>query len=191
MAKDAVFEAVRRAIIHATEEVRAIVNLSIQRNFQAGGRPSWPKAQRGGATLMDTGRLSRAILVTMVGEHSIGRGGNGRVTVEVKTQGIVYAAIHQFGGVIKPVHAKALAIPLTPEARSKSPRDMPGLFVVKKGDKVTLCSEDKGGKVKAQYALVKSVTIPARPYIMLQPQDLRDIWAAFDSQVKDIVLYEL
>lgn len=50
-----------------------------------------------------------------------------------------YAGIQEHGGVIRPKNAKALAIPLTPEAASyNSPRDMPGLTMIKRKGKPPL-----------------------------------------------------
>jgi len=75
-----------------------------------------------------------------------------------------YAAIHEFGGVIKPKNAKFLAIPVSSAAKilisprkfkdgelSFLPRSFGGLLV------------DRDGEV--QFVLRTSVTIPAHPYL--------------------------
>lgn len=75
-----------------------------------------------------------------------------------------YAAIHEFGGTIRPKNAEALAVPLTPEAKKyASPREFPRKLHVQ-------VSEDgkaflAGARGKPYYILLKSVTIPARPYL--------------------------
>lgn len=71
-----------------------------------------------------------------------------------------YAAIHEFGGVIKPKTAKHLAIPVG--SYTGSPRTHSDLKV-RKTTKGNLVMVDGGGKV--QYVLKKSVEIPARPYM--------------------------
>jgi len=88
------------------------------------------------------GRLSGSITVTDVPGEPLARA--------IGTD-VIYARIHEYGGVITPVHADALAIPL-----------------------------DGGG-----VAFVKSVTIPARPYLepaleAVAPQIAQDFEAEID-----------
>lgn len=97
----------------------------VRKNFQEGhapdGRPWKPLAhgragQGGGALpLRDNG-----VLLASITGKAIGNG------IAVGTN-VVYAALHQFGGVVRPKKAKFLAIPLTKEAkRAGSPRKFPG-----------------------------------------------------------------
>ncbi len=75
-----------------------------------------------------------------------------------------YAAIQEYGGVIKPKNATWLAIPITEAARAVvSPRNFTGTlhFRGKKGSGSAALIDDAG---QVQYALKKSVTIPAQPY---------------------------
>ena len=100
---------------------------------------------------------------------------------------VPYAAIHEYGGIIRPVRRKWLAIPL-PIARTaagvsryQTPRDVPGLrFMLSKRGNALLV--DKKGV--PWYVLKKSVTIPKRPYLLpallkagdrLQKQLMRDV----------------
>ena len=73
---------------------------AVMQNFGDGGRPSWlgPK-YRAGKPLIDTGALRGSISEDSGNEHAV-----------VGTN-LIYAAIHNFGGVIRPKSAKALAIP--------------------------------------------------------------------------------
>jgi phage virion morphogenesis protein len=89
-------------------EIGEIVRTSVERNFDAGGRPKWNESARvkreGGQTLSLSGRLRRSFAV---------QAGNDRVAVGTN---VVYAAIHQLGGktgphVIKPKRANALFWP--------------------------------------------------------------------------------
>lgn len=80
---------------------------------------------------------------------------------------VVYARIHEVGGTIVPKNGKFLAIPLAPAltgagvSRYPSPRDVPGLSF--RGNPARGVLVDKAGT--PWYALVKRVTIPARPYL--------------------------
>lgn len=98
------------------------------------------------------------------------------------------ARLHLYGGVVKPVKAKMLSIPLTVEAaRYGSPRRFPRkLFILKRANELddgrvrrsavlaeSLVRKARGGKrgatkpvgtVVAHYLLVRSVKIPARPF---------------------------
>ena len=80
-----------------------------------------------------------------------------RVWMAIGTD-VVYAAIHEFGGVILPKHAKFLAIPIGDLVGSPRLHD---LRFAKRGNLYVL--EDAGGNV--QYVLKSQVVIPARPYM--------------------------
>lgn len=81
----------------------------------------------------------------------------------IVTSSAPYARIHETGGTIRPVRASALAIPLTGGARaSGGPRSMAGLFIPK-GKAVLALS--RGGRISPQFALARSVTLPARGYL--------------------------
>lgn len=81
-----------------------------------------------------------------------------------------YARIHHEGGIIKPRKSKYLAIPLTPAAKAKSPRDFEGTFIAKN------CIMKKiDGKIVALYVLKKRVKIPARPFMFLNTNDKNSI----------------
>lgn len=107
-------------------------------------------------TGLATGNLSRSILVKEDEDNT-----PDRVFVWIGTD-VKYAAIHEFGGTIVPKKGKFLTIPLTKVARGVGAREYPGkLRAVVNGEKGVL--RDESGV--AQYALVKRVTIPARPYL--------------------------
>lgn len=136
---------------------------------------SWPTSRRaeqeGGQTLSLTRRLRNSITFYAT-----------RDKVVVGTN-VRYAAIHQFGGVIRAKNGPFLAIPMTPAARKAgSPRNMPELHVAQtlKGQFFLV-----DGKGVTQYLLRRQVTIPARPYLGASASDraellriLRDHYAA-------------
>ena len=80
-----------------------------------------------------------------------------------------HAAIHNFGGTIRPKNAKALAIPVSKEAkRYSSPRDMAGLQMIPRAGRPPLLVRvvTKGKKnvkevFQIHWVLVKSVTLKA------------------------------
>jgi phage gpG-like protein len=102
--------------------------------------------------LIDTRNLTNAVTAEPEGSS----------TVTIGPRNVVYAAIHEFGGTIKPKAGKYLAIPVTAAARQAgSPRSMGGLhFQLVAGGAALV---DEGGDI--QYVLKTSVTIPARPYV--------------------------
>jgi phage gpG-like protein len=99
---------------------------------------------------------------------------------------MVYAQIHETGGVITAKNAKNLAIPIDPMARGKSPRSIAGLFFTMRGRTKFLALRpmfsrvpyqtktgktryrtmgNEAGVVKLMYLLKPSVTMPKRPYM--------------------------
>lgn len=148
------FAAQLRSLDNALQEqalARALTTAALPIEAQA-------KANIEANDLIDTGTLLRSIGIEVVEVTK------DRVAVAIGTN-LVYAAIHEFGGEIRPRNGKFLSIPLTDEARGApggSPRNFPrDLSPRVNGNKGVLV--DEGGV--AQYALVTSVTIPARPYL--------------------------
>lgn len=101
-----------------------------------------------------------------------------------------YAAIHQFGGEIRPDKAGALAIPISPQALQHSknggkPKDFPKpltliwpkgkptgwLVETKKGSK----KQGIGAKTIFHYLLTGGVSMPARPFFGLGAGDRQEI----------------
>ncbi len=96
-------------------------------------------------------------------------------TVAEGVRGVVgspvrYAAIHETGGEIRPTRAKALTIPIAEEAKRRSARDFPNLFIWKRpGDEgegsAYLAQPTGDGGFKLMYQLRSRVFIPARRYV--------------------------
>ena len=133
--------------------------------------------------LIDTGNLVNSI---QTGEPEVS-GLSGEIEVGTDVE---YAKIHEYGGTIVPKKAKFLAIPITDAARRQGPREFPGkLHVVAtdtKTSRITMHSAvlaDEAGT--PQYALVRSVTIPARPYLRPAIDEHRSaIQGAFAANVR-------
>lgn len=113
-----------------------------------------PASKSGGTTLVRSAKLVNSIAFTTT-QDSVIVGTNLR-----------YARIHHEGGIIRPVNARYLAIPLTKEAAVKRPRDFQSTFI-KKG---VIFQKTADGSITPIYALKKQVTIPARPYMFITPQ---------------------
>lgn len=134
----------------------------------------WPKSRRaagGGQTLSMTRRLRNSITFAAT-----------RDSVTVGTN-VLYAAIHQFGGIIKAKNGPFLAIPITAEARAAgSPRNMPDLHVMQTLKGQFYLANERG---VAQYLLRRQITMPARPYLGLSTSDwtecLRILRAHYDA----------
>lgn len=156
----------------------------VKQNFQQGMDPlgvKWqplkhPRPQGGNKVLLSSGVLMNSIKVKATGSQII------------QSTNIPYAGIHLFGGVIKPKRAKLLAIPLTKEASRYRPRKFPrsnNLFAIYGGSGEGVLLERRGGKEIAQYALVKEVRIPARPFLGFGPRLMRTLEAiAVGEQIK-------
>ncbi|HEX5276493.1 MAG TPA: phage virion morphogenesis protein [Fluviicoccus sp.] len=121
--------------------------------------PSRRASDQGGKTLTGNGILAGSI--------------TSDATIEYAEWGtnMEYAAIHQFGGVIRPVRAKFLAVPITDAARAvPGPRHFPGHLTVAQSLKGQwmLLDPDTG---EVHYLLKKSVEIPARAFLGLSAQN--------------------
>lgn len=161
----------------ATREFARILKTSAQMRFRTergpGGQP-WPKSRRaieeGGKTLSLTRRLRNSITTA-----------HDRTTATVGTN-VVYAAIHQFGGIIRAKKGPFLAIPLTPAARNAgSPRNMPGLHVWQTLKGQFVMGDDKG---TAHYLLKRQVTMPERPFLGASEADKIALINALRSHIE-------
>lgn len=93
----------------------------------------------------------------------------GYIVGEVASEGVIYAAIHEFGGIIKPVTKQFLTVP-APDNRNadgtvkESVADLRASknSFIRNG---TIFKDLGGGNIQAMFFLKKSVTIPARPYM--------------------------
>lgn len=109
-----------------------------------------PKSKSSGTTLVKSAKLINSIRAQVEGDKVV-VGSN-----------LNYARIHHEGGIIRPVNAKYLAIPLTKEAAVKRPRDWDNTFIAK-----GVIFRKVGNDIEALYALKKEVTMPARPYMFI------------------------
>jgi phage gpG-like protein len=113
-----------------------------------------------------SGALARSWRISQVMR---GKGGL-NIAVKLATSS-AYARIHEFGGVIRPKRAKALAVPIHPHAKNHSPREFSNLqFIPRKGRAPLLVraastKTGKNARLEVMYILLKSVTIPKRTYI--------------------------
>ena len=92
-------------------------------------------------------------------------------TVAVIGVRAIYGPVHQHGGVIRPVRAKYLAIPVRPQAaRAGSPRNVAGLVCIKTGTGLILAKVTRRA-VHIWYLLRKEVKIEARPFLGSSPKE--------------------
>lgn len=148
----------------AMRNMARVLKTGAQLRFRAQKGPdgqAWKQSMRarleGGQTMSLTRRLRNSITTAATA-----------TTATVGTN-VVYAAIHQFGGVIRARKGPFLAIPVTPAARSAgSPTRMPGLRVWQtlKGQFV-MGAED--GTV--HFLLRRQVTMPERPFLGVSEAD--------------------
>lgn len=95
--------------------------------------------------------------------------GAGEITGEIGPKGVPYAAIHEFGGTIFPVKAKALTIPTEENRRAdgqpKIPVDRLKDAFIAKGMIFQKIGKGKNAQITPMFILRSSVKIPARPYL--------------------------
>jgi phage gpG-like protein len=152
----------------------------IRRRFDAGGQPgvSWlpPRWREGGKALLDTGRLQRSI------NHRVRKSPGGGVEISVGTAD-VRAAIHHFGGEIRPRNAKALFVPISEKGRRVGPRPKAERDARSaKIFKAAQTSNRRAARMAANelvygvdFILVGKVTIPARPFLFLAPEQKDEV----------------
>ena len=133
--------------------------------------PRMPRLQRsspGVPPARRTGLLSQRITWAVAGPR-----------LDVGTNDERAAMLH-FGGTIRPRTAKALAVPIHPDAQGKRPRDFADLdFIPRKGSgrppllvrKVFRGKSDTLRKMDVMFVLLKSVKLPARPFLVWNPED--------------------
>jgi phage gpG-like protein len=97
------------------------------------------------------------------------------------------AALMHFGGLVVPVRAKVLTIPLTREAaRCGSPRRFPRpLFVLpaRAGRRGGLAERvGKRGKVVLHYLFAASVKVPARPWVGFSRATVDDVGRVIEAK---------
>jgi hypothetical protein len=105
--------------------------------------------------------------------------------VPANSPAAAYAKILQRGGTITPKNAKALAVPISAEAkRHTSPRDMADLFMLSRPGKPPLLVRslkrrgvEKG--LEVHWVLLSSVTLRAYYWLTRGMEDAR--WAMFDA----------
>lgn len=142
------------------------------RNLRAGIKRNTPRtALRAGRIIVDhigkeidkwaknpTGALARSFDV------SVRRSSRGITNMSIRSDK-VYAAIHETGGVIRPVKARALTIPLTPAARLLPAKQWGGRLFRPRGKSILATKGGAGGGITPQFALKQSVTIRPKRYI--------------------------
>lgn len=146
-----------------------MVNESVPRTFREGGRPQkWKGTRRGGEIQRDSGVL----LASISEEVSPGR-------LRVGTN-LAYAAQRHYGGPLKPTKSKFLAVPIDPNNKrrpkhyGKRLRWAPGRPGATHGGILveTMGGRGKGRRSIVRFVLVKEVTQPPRPFLVMHPEDI-------------------
>ena len=146
------------------KQVGTYVQASVVRNFEEGGRPKWTplkaatiKRKRGKTSIL----VDKGILkgVTM-------QAGADFAKVGVQPAAKAFAAIHQFGGTIN--HPGGTA------------------YFPKKDGEIVYVSNAKA-RPSMPRTKPHSITIPARPYLVLQDEDVREILRLAEKHIRDAV----
>lgn len=159
-------------------ELARVLKSGAQGRFRSQEAPTgeaWQPSRRvkegGGQTLSLSGRLRRSL--TTAATYN---------TATVGTNDIK-AAIHQYGGVIRPRSGPFLAIPVTPEARAAggAKRFPEELHVVQSLRGQFMLVDGKG---TTQYLLLRQVTMPARPFLGVSDADEAQLLSSMDSYLR-------
>lgn len=147
------------------------------RSMQGPDGNEWLKSRRasedGGQTLSLSRRLRNSIVAAATSNSAA-------VGTDVE-----YAAIHQFGGVIRAKKGPFLAIPVTPQARSAGgPRDMAGLAVWQTLKGQFVLGDSKTGQV--HFLLRRQVTMPARPFLGASNSDKTEIVRVINDHLQGL-----
>lgn len=158
--------------------IAEVIKNSIDRNFSEGGRWGNQNIYRGGGfewiiskaarmrngkTLSKTGRLRSSIISSVKVSYK-----NGAITINVGSN-LKYAAIHQFGGRIDQA------------ARSNVYRNNR----YKRGSKKGKYKKGMSGETKGTTYGSKVIIMPARPYIVLQDEDINLIHRILKDFIKN------
>ena len=161
----------------AMRSMARVLKTGAQLRFRTATDPDgnpWLKSRRvsegGGQTLSLTRRL-RNSLTTAADQNTATVGTN-----------VAYAAIHQFGGVIRAKRGPFLAIPITAAARSAgSPRNMTGLHVWQTLKGQFVMGTDKG---IVHFLLRRQVTMPARPFLGASDSDRAELLSVLQQHLE-------
>jgi phage gpG-like protein len=119
----------------------------------------------GGVVVLTAARqniLAQALWKTRALSRSLHQEGTEATATSAQTligTNLVYAALHEYGGIVTPKNAKYLAIPVN--GATGSPRDRADLKLIKARSGSLVLVDESG----VQFVLKDSVTIPARPYL--------------------------
>lgn len=170
---------------------QAIWHRSIVANFRQGGRPekwkpltSWTIAARGGAGLSDSPLMDTGALVRSIGTINVQRAMSFNYGSNLKYAKLMnYGTAGLPGGLLKPRSGKYLALPF-PGVKGR-PRKYRNTFVVTTKNSKIIWQKMRGAPARPLFLLKKSVRIPARPYMVMQKEDVDRILALAMVYVKD------
>jgi phage gpG-like protein len=168
-------QAIPKAFNHVASYLRSQADKRIKNGVPPPNSPLTARVKQGSNTLRDLGTLMRS-----TASHS------GNLWADCSTAA-KQARILQYGGTIK-AKGKALYIPAGPETRRLMKRygaQSPGaLIAAMRAEGYTFfytpltrafCAVKKKGKPFALFVTRKSITIPARPFLHIDPKDERYI----------------
>lgn len=156
-----------------------VLKTGAQMRFRSAKGPdgdAWVKSRRaaeeGGQTLSLSRRLRNSITTSAT------------ATTASVGSNVVYAAIHQFGGVIRAKKGPFLAIPMTPQARSAgSPTRMPGLHVWQTTKGQFVMGTEQG---VVHFLLRRQVTLPARPFLGASDDDKTELLRVLQAHLEGV-----
>jgi phage gpG-like protein len=179
-----------RAVREAGPEFEMIAVGNMRRDMTEGVSPDgtayaplrFARPQGGNKPLLNNGLLRGALSAEFAGDA---------IFLRANSPG---ANLHQYGGTIVPVRAKALTIPLTREAvRAGGARNFPRpLFVLKRsedprgGALAERVGKGKRARIVVHYLLRKKVQVEARPYLGISKRTADDFADAVNRKLPEL-----
>lgn len=155
---------IRKNVRRSIAASAIILQTETKNQLNKGASP--PSSAPGSPPHKLTGALGQSIQTDLRGI----REKNPRVRVGPSLFRVPYARIQELGGTIIPKKGRALAVPIGAAGR-KAARDAGGslrslnlIFIPRKGQ-APLLAKKVGKRIKPLFILLKSVTLPARPYL--------------------------
>ncbi len=156
---------IRKNVQRSLAASAVILHTEIKNQLNKGSSP--PPSAPGSPPHKLTGALGQSIQVDLRGV----REKTPRARVGPNLFRVPYARIQELGGTIVPKKGKYLAVPLGEEGRKASQsagaaglRSLNLVFIPRRG-KLPLLARKIGKRIKPLFVLVRSVTLPARPYL--------------------------
>ena len=135
-------------------------------------------------------KVRRGFLVSSIRGEVVDRGGSLSVELTAGNNRVPYAAIQEFGGIIRPKRAQFLTIPLLERLRGVKARSFrpSKTFVLETGNKLFIVERTDSGDLIFLWRLVKSVRIKGKRYMRdAMDKAVRNLRGRLDKELATLI----